>query len=237
MAIQLINVGNIANDGTGDDLREAMIKINQNFEEIDLRDDEKTTASNLGSVGQGIFSNRVNYDLQFKKIFGGDKITITADDEKITVAAQVGVEQINLSADTGSSTFDSIANIEVVGGAGISTEVDSSGNLIISNTYNAELSEDPTPELGGHLDGAGFNITNAGSISSTGFTGPLTGNVTGLVHGIDIRNINTYFDGTFEFGGITPTITNFMEWLASEIDIDVGTIAAPDIRTIDFGSL
>ena len=49
MAVQLINIGNIANDGTGDDLREAMIKINSNFEEIDLRDDEQTTASNLKS--------------------------------------------------------------------------------------------------------------------------------------------------------------------------------------------
>ena len=31
MAIQTINVGNLANDGTGDDLREAFIKVNQNF--------------------------------------------------------------------------------------------------------------------------------------------------------------------------------------------------------------
>jgi hypothetical protein len=27
MAIQVINVGNLANDGTGDDLREAFIKV------------------------------------------------------------------------------------------------------------------------------------------------------------------------------------------------------------------
>lgn len=65
MAIQLINVGNIANDGTGDDLREAFIKVNQNFEELDLRDDEQTTASNIGEVGEGVFAQRLNYDLQF----------------------------------------------------------------------------------------------------------------------------------------------------------------------------
>ena len=35
MTVQLINIGNVANDGTGDDLREAFIKVNQNFEEID----------------------------------------------------------------------------------------------------------------------------------------------------------------------------------------------------------
>ena len=68
MAVQLINIGNIANDGTGDDLREAFIKTNANFEELDLRDDEKTTATNLGDSGQGLFVQRLNYDLQFKKI-------------------------------------------------------------------------------------------------------------------------------------------------------------------------
>ena len=35
MAINPINVGNAANDGTGDDLREAFIKINQNFQLLD----------------------------------------------------------------------------------------------------------------------------------------------------------------------------------------------------------
>ena len=34
MAIQTINIGNIANDGTGDDLREAFIKVNNNFTEL-----------------------------------------------------------------------------------------------------------------------------------------------------------------------------------------------------------
>ena len=68
MAKSVIGTGATANDGTGDDLREAMIKINTNFEELDLRDDEQTTASNLGDTGEGIFSRRNSYDLEFKKI-------------------------------------------------------------------------------------------------------------------------------------------------------------------------
>ena len=39
MAVQLVNIGRIANDGTGDDLREAFIKINQSLEDLDLRID------------------------------------------------------------------------------------------------------------------------------------------------------------------------------------------------------
>ena len=31
MSIETINIGNIANDGTGDDLRSAFIKVNNNI--------------------------------------------------------------------------------------------------------------------------------------------------------------------------------------------------------------
>ena len=56
MAIQTINIGTIANDGTGDDLREAFIKVNNNFSELASRDSENTTAANLGSAGEGVFA-------------------------------------------------------------------------------------------------------------------------------------------------------------------------------------
>ena len=85
MAVQLINIGNIANDGAGDDLREAFIKTNANFEELDLRDDEQTSASNLGSTGEGLFSQKLIYDLQFKKIVGGAGLTLTATADNITI--------------------------------------------------------------------------------------------------------------------------------------------------------
>ena len=73
MAINLINIGNIANDGTGDDLREAFVKVNNNFEELDLRDNEKTTVSNIGE-GIGLFDQIVNHDIQLKSILAGRNI-------------------------------------------------------------------------------------------------------------------------------------------------------------------
>ena len=70
MAIELVNIGRIANDGTGDDLREAFSKINRSLEELDLRIDDKTEGANVGGGTGEIFRRRDGYDLQFKTING-----------------------------------------------------------------------------------------------------------------------------------------------------------------------
>ena len=57
MAIQTINIGTVANDGTGDDLREAFVKVNANFAELAARNPEATTGVNLGASGEGVLHN------------------------------------------------------------------------------------------------------------------------------------------------------------------------------------
>lgn len=230
MAIQLINVGQIANDGTGDDLREAFVKINQNFEELDLRDDEQTTASNLGNIGQGIFFNRVNYDLQFKKIAGGDNITLSADNEKIIINASNVVTDITVSADTGSVTLDTSSSISIAGGDGITTSI--TGNtLTITNDYVSEIVEDTTPQLGGNLDAQGFNILNLGTA-----TGSFVGNLTGNVNGVDPAATAYYFNN-IDLGNVSLNITNIIELLAATADINLGTFGSPAPFSIDLGSI
>ena len=71
MAIQTINIGNIANDGTGDDLREAFIKVYNNFTELNTNITNTTTeGANLGT-GTGLFAHRSDNTLQFKSISAG----------------------------------------------------------------------------------------------------------------------------------------------------------------------
>ena len=51
MARQIINVGAAPNDGTGDPIRTAYIKCNDNFGELYSRYQENVPATNTGTVG------------------------------------------------------------------------------------------------------------------------------------------------------------------------------------------
>lgn len=237
MAIQLINVGNIANDGTGDDLREAFIKVNQNFEELDLRDDEQTTASNLGEVGEGVFAQRLNYDLQFKKLVPGANITLNSTDTGVTINSQAGITQLVFSSDSGSLNLTSAGLLNINGGEGISTAI-INDTLTISNT-SSEIVTDTTPELGGNLDALGNDITNVNNLSASNISGFFNGNMNGLVWGIDIRTLNDAvgnISDSFDFGQITLTVGNILEYLVATTEVDQGTIVSPDPIVIDNGS-
>jgi|TARA_B110000977_G_scaffold198856_1_gene284720 hypothetical protein len=274
MAVQLINIGNIANDGTGDDLREAFIKANANFEELDLRDDEQTTVSNLGSTGEGLFAQKLVYDLQFKKIVGGAGLTLTATDDNITIANDkvYDLTQTAVSGDSyvtkqydfadsrllynnvydtladlpSPSTYHGLfAHVHTTGGAyyshgGIWTEL---AHRSYVGAPTSPLAHDTSPQLGGDLDGLAHNLLNVGTISSSGITGPLTGNVTGnlvgdvtgLVHGVDVRSFLS--TDTADFGDINPTVTNILEYIIYNTDIEWGSFVTPNGATLDLGAI
>lgn len=238
MAIELINVGNVANDGTGDDLREAFIKINQNFEELDLRDDEATSASNLGATGEGIFAQKINYDLQFKKLIGGTDVTLSSNDNSITIDANGGLKTLLVSTDSGSKILEEVDSINILGGTGVTTTL--VGDTLTINNAASELVTDTTPELGGHLDAKSFNITNVASLDANDITaGSFVGNLTGLVNGVDVtelqNTVETYFG--FDLGPISKNITSVLEWLLVNIDVDAGSIAVANPTVSDFGSI
>ncbi len=86
MPIQTINLGNYANDGTGDDLRTAFQKVNSNFQLV---------GSTLGIIngenlggGTGIFKRRDNDNLtlEFKTLTSTDgSVTITSTDNTVNL--------------------------------------------------------------------------------------------------------------------------------------------------------
>ena len=83
MAIQAINIGNVVNDGLGDDLRTAFQKVNANF--TDLSTSLTVTASNLGTAGEGIFKQKTGANLEFRRLLAGSKITLDSFTESIRI--------------------------------------------------------------------------------------------------------------------------------------------------------
>src|SRR6056300_1275838 len=115
MARQNINIGSSANDGTGDPLRTAFDKINDNFIELYGTDgDSNTLANNLDVNGHNIISSRSNEDIRILPAGTGGVIasavriagtTISSDDStQITIAENVQTTgTLNVS---GAATID-----------------------------------------------------------------------------------------------------------------------------------
>ena len=233
MALQTINIGTLANDGTGDDLREAFIKVNQNFDDLDLRSPESTTVNNLGNTGEGVYAQTVGAQIQLKKLVSGSNVTLTSSTTGITINATGGLQQLNVVSDSGSTQLADGQTLNIFGGAGASTTL--SGNVLTINS-TAEVQSDITPELGGNLDAGGNDISNVNTLTASNINGPLTGNVQGLVYGVDIRNIEPNTAG-FDFGQLSNDIRGLSDWLVYQTDIDFGAVLTPDPRNFDAGGI
>jgi hypothetical protein len=85
MAVQMINVGRLANDGTGDDLREAFIKINQNFQLFEFIDNPQ--GRNLGSAGAEVFAQVQDGEFQFRRLTAGNNIQLAQFDNTIQISS------------------------------------------------------------------------------------------------------------------------------------------------------
>lgn len=231
MALQTINIGTLANDGTGDDLREAFIKVNQNFDDLDLRSPESTSVTNLGNTGEGVFAQKVGSALQLKKLVQGSNVTLTSSTTGITINATGGLQQLNVVSDVGSMQLADGQTLNIQGGAGANTSV--SGNILTINS-TADVVSDTTPQLGGNLDAQGNDISNVNTLTASNFAGALTGNVQGLVYGVDIRNIEPNTAG-FDFGSLSNDVRGLSDWLIYQTDIDFGAMLTPDARSFDAG--
>ena len=189
MALQTINVGNFVNDGTGDDLRTAFVKINENFDELDLRGGQNNTMSNVG-VGVGIYKEKVGVELRLKSLSAGPGIGLTSGPGEITINNTRNAI-VTIVGNSGTLTASSpTQSISIVGSGGTTTSI--SGNTItISGGGN--LVDEPTPALGANLNINNNNLINGNEITAVDFygrfNGPTIGTHTGPVSGNLIGNV------------------------------------------------
>jgi hypothetical protein len=87
MAIQTINIGNVVNDGLGDDLRTAFQKVNANFSALDS--ELSVTGKNIPETvnGEGIFKQKNGLNLEFKKLVAGNnKILLSSTTDTVVIS-------------------------------------------------------------------------------------------------------------------------------------------------------
>lgn len=230
MAIEYINTGTIANDGTGDALREAFIKVNNNFEELDLRIIEETVIENVGVIGASVYAGKTDSVHGFKKLISGTNIAISENDTGITLNVPSSLDELLIISDNGAITIAPGQSVTVVGGNGINTSTTGQTLTVDLDTSNI-VSRDAAPALSANLSAAGHNILNAGIVSATTFNGSLEG----LVYGIDVRDLGLLTG--FDFGRFRNTYNNAIEFIIANTDLDFGPFD-PDIGdTVDLGFL
>ena len=115
MTIQTINIGNVVNDGLGDDLRTAFEKVNANFS--DLSAQLTITATNVGTVGVGIFKEKVGADLKFKKLVSGTKMLLNENTDTVTVNNTAPDAFIRIDTDAGAMLASTYQQITMAGTA------------------------------------------------------------------------------------------------------------------------
>jgi hypothetical protein len=231
MAITRINVGTLANDGTGDDLRQAFVKVNNNFDDLDARTEGQATADNLGE-GTGIFYSKENGVIGLKSLVSGTNIQITNDADTVTIS-NTGTIVLQGSTGTG-SIAGANRTLLVTGGDNITTTA-SSNSITVNIDPSGLVLSDTAPQLGGPLNADNNNIVDVGILTANTITGALTGTVDGI-------NITSLYNSLgnvlgFDYGTIVVNVTNALDFFVSQQSINYGTIVSPGSTGSDFGAI
>ena len=243
MAIQNINVGNSANDGTGDDLREAFIKINQNFQELDLV--ALQSAANLGSSGARVYANTVDNVFNFRRLVAGPNVTLQEFDNTIVIDTVFPTGNFVITGDAGSLIAGPGLNYNIYGASGIVVGVDENTKTI---TINGALVNETTPALGGNLNANNRQITNVNYISTLSIVTPSV--VATKVTLTDIQSseigsetVNYYnslgqYIESFDFGEFSSTTNNsILDWVINQVGVDFGSFVSSTPGTVDLGTI
>ena len=211
MALQTINLGGAANDGTGDDLRTAFEKVINNFNYLEGLFGDPVTAENVGAfTEQGIFKEQIDNVLYFKTIEGGNNIEIQTTNDTLIIGT---AEDLDLN-------FHNIDNV---------------GRL----TVYGQIILDAGVELLGNTRGVHDGILVGGAVYTSpdnpiGLIGDVKGRNTTVgpyhpdyspatVDGVAVRDLKNELTA-FDFGTVTRVYRNPMQLVLDQIGIDFGGI-------------
>jgi hypothetical protein len=133
MTVQTINIGNVVNDGLGDDLRTAFEKVNANFTTLDSS--LTITASNIGATGVGVFKQKTDADLEFKNLVAGRNMAIDDNTNTLEIRSTAPDAFTRFDTDSGSMLASTYQQITIAGAPALGTrradiEVTTSGSTL-----------------------------------------------------------------------------------------------------------
>jgi hypothetical protein len=161
---QVVNVGSAPNDGTGDTVRNGMIKINNNFTEI------YTTYTMTGMVTVGNSTVNASVSNAVGYYFGNSTATFTANNSRIAIT--------NFSVN--SSLVNAAANVNISGLLNVAQYLFvNSTVLTVNGSANAS-----SFTVGSDLVGNASGVYHTGVINAASHTvgSSLVGNSTGIYH-------------------------------------------------------
>lgn len=159
MTIQTINLGIYANDGTGDDLRTAFTKVNDNFNilknEVNIVD-----GVNVGT-GISIFAKRNEANLEFKTIISRDNSIVTTQTDTIVNLQAVTTVENDITPKLGGELHLNGFNIKDVDGGGIESRIYGLDVRLLNSLISMMFSSNSSISLdfGSFLIPAGYDYT------------------------------------------------------------------------------
>ena len=235
MTIQFVNIGVNPNDGTGDDLRAAFLKVNDNFQLLATIGGETNLGANVGGGSGQVFARKTNETLNFRTIAAGNPgISVSQSGDVISISntftAPAAFNKVFVG--TGTSVFYTASGPEdsfrIVGTNGVTASL--LGNQItLDGVFN--LSDDLAPVLAGSLDLNSKNIVGTGNINIVGgatldtltvgrSSGPGDWPGIAVINGsLTVNGATTLASATVATLGVSQTLT------ATNITVTTGTIS------------
>ena len=248
MSVSLINVGNAANDGSGDDLREAFIKINQNFQTLDVVVAAATSGENLGSGGAAVYATTTNGILKFRRLSPGTGVTLQELDNTIVINSTSVPTQTVISGNTGSLIVSENTAYSIVGSGGTTVAINANTNTITVSGFN----NNTNPILAANLDSNNKSLNNVNNVSAVSvITNDLTtdtatidsaelGDITQINNLPNNVNYNSqlgrYIEG-FDMGAFIFNATSILDVVIDQVGVDMGSFTAPASTSVDLGSI
>ena len=145
MAKQTVNLGSSANDGTGDPLRTAFDKINDNFDELYLYS-TASSGNNITITGNTIASDNTNGNITLDPNGTGDIVIATGAELQLTDHTDNAVVYSDASGNLTMSagfTFDG-TNVATTGSISVNSRLKLEDNRITTQTTNDDIDLDPS---------------------------------------------------------------------------------------------